>query len=141
MGAVPHHHPATGIVTDIGEPVDIGGDLGLQRRRQHPPCTITDQLIQHRHRDRFVLLRILLTNYREHRRTFPTGVGAPALLEGPVWGYREGTSLPPLRALATLAADSSTGFKHCSSTSTWAARRGRPGPPPCSSDSARSSSL
>src|SRR6185312_9183684 len=34
-------------------------------------------------------------NYGEHRgRTFPTGVGAPAMLEGPVQDAREGTTPP-----------------------------------------------
>ena len=52
--------------------------FGPQRRRQHLPGTVPDQLIQQRHR--FLLhLRTLLTNYREHRRTFPPSVGALAL--------------------------------------------------------------
>ena len=29
--------------------LDIGGDLGTQRRRQHLPGSVTDNLIQQRH--------------------------------------------------------------------------------------------
>jgi hypothetical protein len=48
--------------------LDIGGDLGTQRRRQHLPGSVTDNLIQQRHA--IVGLRIFL-DYREHRgRTF-----------------------------------------------------------------------
>ena len=77
------------LVADLGEPLDIGGDLRLQRGRQHLPGTIPDQLIQQRHRF-LPLLRGLLTNYRERRRTFPTSVGALALLEDLHGDYREG---------------------------------------------------
>ena len=54
--------------------VDIGGDLGLQRRGQHLPGTIADQLVKQRatNRRRAVDVGIgLFLGYREHRRTFP----------------------------------------------------------------------
>ena len=38
------------------------------------------------------LLRSPRTDFREHRRTFPTSVGALALAQGPLSGHREGTS-------------------------------------------------
>ena len=79
------------IVSDIRELLDVGGDLRLQRRRQHLPRTVADQLIQQRHRF-LLLLRSLLTNYREHRRTFPTSVDALALLGDLYRDYLEGTS-------------------------------------------------
>src|SRR5664279_6660342 len=45
---------------------------------------ITDQLIQQRPRRLGRrLLRSFLSNYLQHGRTFPTGVGSPALLEEP----------------------------------------------------------
>jgi len=42
MVAVADHHPVSILVEHISELVDIRGDLGLQRRRQHLPRTITD---------------------------------------------------------------------------------------------------
>ncbi len=80
--AVADHQPVTVLVADVGERVDVGGDLRLQRRRQHLAGTVPDDLIQQRTTDRPATFRILRCNYREHGRTFPTGVGAPALLEG-----------------------------------------------------------
>src|SRR5664280_2467766 len=51
---------------------------------QHLPGTVSDQLIQQRpRRTSRRLLRSFLSNYREHGRTFPTGVRSPALLEEP----------------------------------------------------------
>ena len=82
--AVADHHPVPVRVQDVGELLDVRGDLGLQRRRQHLPGTVPDQLVQQRpRRSSRGLLRSFTSNYREHGRTFPTGVGAPALLEGP----------------------------------------------------------
>jgi hypothetical protein len=55
--------------------VDVGGDLGLERGGEHPPGTLTDQLVQQRHR---AARRIVnagldgLRDYGEHGRTFPT---------------------------------------------------------------------
>ena len=67
----------------VGVGRDVGRDLGLQRCREHLPCTVADQLVQQRpRRCGRRLLRTFSSNYREHGRTFPTGVGAPALLEG-----------------------------------------------------------
>jgi len=82
--AVADHHPVPGLVQDVGELLDVRRDLGLQRRRQHLPGTVPDQLIQQRpRRTSRGLLRSFLSNYREHGRTFPTGVGTLALLEEP----------------------------------------------------------
>jgi hypothetical protein len=72
--AVTDYQPVTGLVDLIRERLDMGGDLGLQRRRQHLPGAVADQLIQQRptHRGRGVLLGlVLLLDYLEHRRTFP----------------------------------------------------------------------
>ena len=45
---VAHHQPVPVLVEHVGELLDIRGDLGLQRGRQHLPGTIADQLIQQR---------------------------------------------------------------------------------------------
>jgi hypothetical protein len=47
MEAVPHHQPATLNVHLATMSIYIRGDLGPQRRRQHLPGTIADNLIQH----------------------------------------------------------------------------------------------
>ena len=54
--AVAHHQPATVLVDLVGVGVDIGGDLGLQRRRQHLPGAVADDLIQQRPRRTRVLV-------------------------------------------------------------------------------------
>jgi hypothetical protein len=47
-------------------------DLGLQRRLQHPPSAVADDLIQQRPtRTSVVVGRLRIVNYREHGRTFP----------------------------------------------------------------------
>ncbi len=49
--------------------VDVGGDLGLQRRGEHRARTVTHDLIEHRSAGLVGLLDFL--NYFEHGRTFP----------------------------------------------------------------------
>jgi hypothetical protein len=52
--------------------IDIGGDLCLQRRREHCPCTVTHDLIEQRPARRAVLVgRIGVVDYLERGRTFP----------------------------------------------------------------------
>ena len=63
--AVADHQPVAVLVADVGVPLNVRGDLGLQRRREHPAGTVADQLVEQRHRRR-LFLRALLTNYREH---------------------------------------------------------------------------
>ena len=46
--AVADHQPVTVLVDLVGELLDVGGDLGLQRRRQHLPGTVADDLIEQR---------------------------------------------------------------------------------------------
>ena len=46
------------------------GDLGLQRRRQHLPGTVADDLIKQRPTGRLVG-RLDVVDYLEHERTFP----------------------------------------------------------------------
>ncbi len=74
VGAVANHQLVTRLVDLPAVRIDVRGDLGLQRRGQHLPGTITDQLIEQRatHRRRPVNLRFgHFLGYREHRRTFP----------------------------------------------------------------------
>jgi len=80
---VAHTGPVPVLVEDVS-----GTARHTRRPRPATPTTasatpVADQLIQQRtdHRRRR-LLRILLSNYLEHGRTFPTGVGASALLDG-----------------------------------------------------------
>jgi hypothetical protein len=68
-----HQPPAVGVEL-VGALLDVGGDLSLQRRSQHPPGTLPGQLVQHRptHRGRGVLVGlVLVVDYRKHGRTFP----------------------------------------------------------------------
>ena len=62
------------LVNLAGVGVDVGGDLGLQRRREHRPGPFAGQLVQHvpanRYRSVLVGSRVLV-NYGEHERTFP----------------------------------------------------------------------
>jgi hypothetical protein len=89
------HHQATAVLVELpGVRVDIRGDLGLQRRREHPPRTVTHDLVdQRRARRRGRWRHIGVGNYREHGRTLPTRVGARALLDSWTWTRREG--IPP----------------------------------------------
>ena len=34
------------LVDLVAELLDVGGDLGLQRRREHLPCTVADDLVR-----------------------------------------------------------------------------------------------
>ena len=76
--AVAHHQAATVLVDLVGEWVDVGGDLGLNAAAsicRAPSRTISsssDRVPPHRRWWSRVV------NYREHGRTFPTSVGAPA---------------------------------------------------------------
>jgi hypothetical protein len=70
--AVAQHQPVTRFVdlTQVG--VDVGRDLGLQRRREHRPRTVTHDLVEQRPARRAVLTGcIRVVDYREHGRTFP----------------------------------------------------------------------
>ena len=70
--AVAHHQPIPVLVdlTQVG--VDVGGDLGLQRSREHRSCTITHDLVEQRPARRAVLVgRIRVVDYREQGRTLP----------------------------------------------------------------------
>src|SRR5665648_1001696 len=110
---VANHQSTTVLVELVGEHLDVGGDLGLQRRGEHRPGTITHELIKHRPRHRGCGLagHLGVLDYREHGRTFPTSASTPAMIEL-VWASdhpREGAPLSRHQA-----EDPSTGFDHCS---------------------------
>ena len=70
---VADHQPATSFIHLASVGGDVGGDLGLQRRGQHPPGTVPDDLIEQRapsSRAGVVGLPVFV-DYREYRRTFP----------------------------------------------------------------------
>ena len=72
--AVAHHQPVPVLVDLARVGLDVGGDLGLQRRREHRPGAITHDLVQQRPADpsRGVSVGlVLLVGYLEHGRTFP----------------------------------------------------------------------
>jgi len=72
--AVAHHQPPPVLVNLIGELLDIGGHLSVQRRRQHLPGTIANDLVEQRlgpTRRSVCVGRRPVMNYLEHGRTFP----------------------------------------------------------------------
>jgi len=72
MRTVVDHQPVTVLIDDVGELLNVGGDLGLQRRRQHLPRTTADQLIQQRpRRCRVHLFSVRRTAYLQHRTCLP----------------------------------------------------------------------
>ena len=83
--AVAHHQPAPVLVALVGELGDVGVDLGLQRLGQHPPGALADDLVDQRRRPsrrRGSSASAAPGTTVSTGRTFPTGVGAPILLEG-----------------------------------------------------------
>jgi hypothetical protein len=78
---VTDHQPATILIALISELLHIGGDLSLQRRGQHLPGTIANNLIQQRPAGLAAVGFLGIVNYREHGRTFPTSASTPVLIE------------------------------------------------------------
>jgi len=73
MVAVADHQPMTVLVELVSMCLDVGGDLGLQRRGQHLPGTVAHDLIEQKRATGPVGLvgGGLLVDYLEHGRTFP----------------------------------------------------------------------
>jgi hypothetical protein len=70
--AVADHQPIPVLVDLTGIGIDVSGDLGGQRRREHRPRTVTHDLVEQRPARRAVLVgRIRVVDYLEHGRTFP----------------------------------------------------------------------
>ena len=58
----------------VGVRLDVGGDLGLQRGREHLPCAVTGELIEQRPADSCRGVEVglgLFGDYLEHGRTSP----------------------------------------------------------------------
>jgi hypothetical protein len=76
--AVADHQPAAVGVDLVGVGVDVGRDLGPQRRRQHLPGAVAHDLIEQRPAGLVGLGSFL--NYREHQGVPPrTSAPTPAL--------------------------------------------------------------
>ncbi len=61
-------------IEGVGVRLDVGGDLGLQRGREHLPGALAHQLVQHRPTTvtgGVVAGQRPVLNYLEHGRTFP----------------------------------------------------------------------
>jgi hypothetical protein len=74
--AVPDHQPVTGLIDLASVGIDVGGDLGPQRDRQHPPCSVANDLVDQRRAVSslgWTLLTALglSSNYGEHGSYLP----------------------------------------------------------------------
>ena len=79
MEAVADHQPAAIGVDLATVRLDIGGDLGLQRRRQHLPGAVADDLIEHR-RAGLVGLRTFLDYFEHEGVPSRTSASTPVLI-------------------------------------------------------------
>ncbi|GAA3135460.1 hypothetical protein GCM10020255_048470 [Rhodococcus baikonurensis] len=60
------------LIEMLGELLDVCGDFGGQRRREHLPGTVANDLVKQRPTNTAVVVGgLLILNYREHGRTFP----------------------------------------------------------------------
>ena len=103
-------HQPTAIGVDLPSMgLDMGGDLGLQRGRQHLPGTITDNLIQQR-RAGLVGLRTFL-DYREHEGYLSEPARQRRLL---IENHRLQIILGKVRSFTSPGREPSTSSDHCS---------------------------
>jgi hypothetical protein len=82
--AVADHQPPPVLIDLITELVNVGSDLGGQRRSQHLARPVADDLIQQRPTATpgVVVIGLFgIVNYGEHGRTFPTSAPTPVLIE------------------------------------------------------------
>jgi hypothetical protein len=70
--AVADHQTVPVLVDLVGERLDVGGDLGLQRRREHLSCAVADDLVEQRPIGRVLVGRLGVVDYLEHGRTSPS---------------------------------------------------------------------
>jgi hypothetical protein len=63
--AVAHHQSPAFLVTLVGKSGDLVIDLGLERLGQHPPNTLTNELVDQRNITRIIALASS-GNYGEH---------------------------------------------------------------------------
>src|ERR1019366_7223970 len=111
-GAVAHHHPPAILIAQPRELVDVGGDLGLQRRGQHLPGAVPHDLVDQRRRLPISRQRAShVRHYCEHGCTFPARRSSVGHCLRPLrLGHPGRYTLLRARALP----GGSTGFKHCS---------------------------
>ena len=75
--AVARDEPVPRLVTFAGQLRDVGVDLGLQGRGEHPLCSLAEDLVQHRPAVRD---GGLFVHYAQHRRSFLADVPPSALV-------------------------------------------------------------
>src|SRR6185436_1893123 len=69
--------------------IDVGGDLGLQRSREHRPCTVTHDLVEQRPARRAVIAgHIRVVDYLEHAAYLPEPARHRRLLIRTTWTFR-----------------------------------------------------
>ena len=92
-GAVAHHQAPAVLIAQPGELVDVGGDLGLQRRGQHLPGAVPHDLVDQRRRLPISRQRAShVRDYCEHGCTFPARRSSAGHCLRPLrLGHREGT--------------------------------------------------
>ncbi|GAA3131993.1 hypothetical protein GCM10020255_006030 [Rhodococcus baikonurensis] len=78
--SVADHQAVPVLVEVVSELVDVGGNLRLQRGCEHLPGAVADDLVE-QGAPVVVVGLVFVVYYREHGRTFPTSVGALALIE------------------------------------------------------------
>ena len=117
METVAHHQPAPVAVHLTTMSGDIGDDLGLQRRRQHLPGAVADDLIQHR-RAGPVGLRTFLDYFEHEGVPSRTSASTPVLIEN----QRLQIILGKVRPFTSPSRGPSTGSDHCSLRQTQAQR-------------------
>src|SRR3954466_3389435 len=107
------HDQATALLIDlVGVRGNVCGDLSFQGGGEHPPGTVTHDLVDQRparrRRDRPGHCRgIIRVHYGEHGRTFPTRIGARALLEtfiGYPWEGTPSQGHPQVSSIALVTA-------------------------------------
>jgi hypothetical protein len=75
------HQTAPVLVDLVGERLDVGGDLGLQRRREHLSCAVADDLVEQRRIGRVLVGRLGVVDYLERGRTSRAGAPRPTRSE------------------------------------------------------------
>src|SRR6185436_18900873 len=93
--------------------IDVGGDLGLQRSREHRPCTVTHDLVEQRPARRAVIAgHIRVVDYLEHAAYLPEPARHRRLLIRTTWTFR--SSSRRCAHPRHQAEDAPTGSDHCS---------------------------
>ena len=110
-GAVAHHQAPAVLAAQVSGLVDVGGDLGLQRRGQHLPGTVPHNLVDHRRRLPSRPRAKHIRDYCEHGCTFPARRSSAGHCLRPLrLGHPGRYTLLHARTLP----GGSTRFKHCS---------------------------